>query len=63
MLIVDLVGRLWYGKNDWDRKKRGLNPIEYTPVEPYHAHPLDKMVWDKQKKRIMRDDRHTGRTD
>ena len=55
MLVVDLVGKLWYGEHDWDRKKRGLSPIEYTPVEPYHAHPLDKRVWERQQKRIMRD--------
>lgn len=64
--MVDLVGKLWYGKTDWDRKKRGLGPLDETVVEPYHASPFDELVWEAQKKRKMEqkenaDDRHTGR--
>jgi hypothetical protein len=63
MLLIDLVGKLWYGNADWDRRKRGLNPIASSHVEPYHAHPLDKLVYERQKKRILLDDRHTGSPD
>lgn len=59
MLLINAVGKLWYGEKEWDRRKKGLNPIESTHVEPFHKHPLDKLVYDRQKERIMRDDRHS----
>lgn len=52
MFLISLFGKMWYGTEEWDRKKRGLSPIREQMPEPYFRHELDRIAWERRKTRF-----------
>jgi|DEB0MinimDraft_6_1074348.scaffolds.fasta_scaffold27747_5 hypothetical protein len=53
MFLVNFVGKIWYGKSEWERRCRGeYFEGERKNIEPYFSHPLEKKAWELRKARF-----------
>jgi hypothetical protein len=54
MFLINFFGVLWYGGEEWERRKRGQHFGDEKVVEPYFSHPLDREAWKLRCERIGR---------